>query len=70
MTLEEFKSTLAGLAPGKAAHVNYEMFEVLFPPGVEDDAAKERARKFAKEHGCAIAHRAHDREVLFVRQAT
>jgi hypothetical protein len=56
MTLEEFKGTLAGLQPGKAAHVNYEMFEVLFPPGIEDDGAKERANSFAKEHGCVIEH--------------
>ncbi len=69
MSPDEFKSTLAGLAPGNAAHVNYEMFEILFPPGVEDDGAKGRAYKLAEKHGCIIEHRARDREVLFVKQA-
>jgi hypothetical protein len=68
MSLDEFKSMLAGLAPGKAAHVNYEMFDILFPPGVEDDGAKGRAYDLAKEHGCIIEHRARNREVVFVKQ--
>jgi hypothetical protein len=70
MTLEEFKTTLAALEVGKAAHVPYEIFADLFPPGGEDDDAKDRAYKLAKECGCIIEHRARSREVLFVRPST
>jgi hypothetical protein len=48
MPLEGFKETCRRLAPGNAAHLNYETFENLSPPGVENDSAKERAYKFAK----------------------
>lgn len=58
---------LSNLASGKAAHLNYEIFEILFPPGVEDDDAKDRAYRFATECGCAIEHRSKSREVLFVK---
>jgi hypothetical protein len=68
MTLEDFKGTLTALQRGNAAHVNYEMFEILFPPGIEDDGAKDRAYKFAKGCGCVIEHCANDRDVLFVKQ--
>lgn len=67
MTIDEFKTTLADLQPGKAAHVPYEIFEQLFPPGIEDDGAKDRAYKLARASGCVIDHRANSREVLFVR---
>lgn len=66
-SLGDFRTKLTGLAPGKAAQVPYEIFEELFSPGVEDDGAKERAYKFARECGCVIDHRPGTREVLFVK---
>jgi hypothetical protein len=63
----DFKQTLLDLKPGQAATLNYEMFEVVFPPGVEDDRAKDAAHKFAKANGCVIKHHADLREVTFVK---
>lgn len=69
MTLGEFQKTLAGLLPGKCAEVPYEIFEQLFPPGIEDDRAKGAAYAFAKASGCVIDHQAHKLAVLFVKEA-
>jgi hypothetical protein len=54
MTLDEFKVTLAGLPPGKAAHVPYDVYETLFAPGKPDDGAR---NEFAKANGCVIENR-------------
>jgi hypothetical protein len=54
MTLDEFKVTLAGLPPGKAAHVPYDVYETLFAPGEPDDGAR---NEFAKANGCVIENR-------------
>jgi hypothetical protein len=70
MTLEEFKTTLTNLQPGKAADVPYEIYDTLFPPGEPDQGAREKAYNFAKACGCVIDNRPKDREVLFVKPAT
>jgi hypothetical protein len=67
MTLDEFKLLLTALEPGKAAHVPYDVFETLFPPGADDDGARGRAYAFAEVNGCVIEHRPNDREVLFAK---
>lgn len=69
MKIDDFKKLLADLQPGQAATLNYEMFEVIFPPGVEDDDAKVAAYNFAKAHGCVIRHHESAREVNFVKEA-
>jgi hypothetical protein len=69
MTLDEFKATLLTLPPGKAAHVPYEIYEMLFPPGEPDEGARGRAYDFARANGCVIENRQKDREVLFVKSA-
>jgi hypothetical protein len=43
------------------------MFELAFPPGVEDGDAKEAAFRFAKANGCVIRHHPAQREVNFVK---
>jgi hypothetical protein len=68
MTLDEFAATLMSLPPGNAAHVPYDIYEVLFPPGEPDDGARGRAYDFAKDHGCIIENRPSGREVLFVKK--
>jgi hypothetical protein len=68
MNKNDFKQTLVELVPGQCAAVPYEIFEDLFPPGVEDDGAKQLAYTFAKAHGCVIDHQQHKREVLFVKE--
>lgn len=67
MTLGEFGSTLRQLTPGKAAHVPYDIYEELFPPGEPDQNARARAYEFAKANGCVIDNRPKQREVLFVK---
>jgi hypothetical protein len=44
------------------------MFDLVFPPGVEDDGAKDTAYRLAKAHGCVIRHVASRREVSFVKE--
>jgi hypothetical protein len=70
MTLDEFRLLLTALQPGKAAHVPYDIFETLFPPGAEDDGARGRAYACAEANGCVIEYRANDREILFVKPAS
>jgi hypothetical protein len=48
--------------------VPYEIFEDLFPSGIEDDASKEACYTFAMAYGCVIDHQPHKREVLFVKE--
>lgn len=67
MTLDDFRERLAELAPGQAAHVPYEIYEGLFPPGEPDQGARGRAYEFAKANGCVIDNRPGNREVLFVK---
>jgi hypothetical protein len=43
MDKNDFKQTLIALVPGQCTAVPYEIFEDLFPPGVEDDGAKQSA---------------------------
>jgi hypothetical protein len=69
MTLDELKATLSNLPVGKAAHVPYDVYEMLFPPGEPDESARARAYAFAKASGCVIENRANAREVLFVKSA-
>jgi hypothetical protein len=68
MDKNDFKKTLVELVPGQCAAVPYEIFEGLFPPGVEDDGAKQSAYTFAMAHGCVIDNQPHKREVLFVKE--
>jgi hypothetical protein len=69
VTIEEFKTTLARLPAREAVGVPYEIFEQLFPPGVEDDGVIGRACDLASSRGCIIVHRAENRDVLFIKSA-
>jgi hypothetical protein len=68
MTVSEFRIVLRELPAGQAAHVPYEVFAELFPPGEPDDDARERAYRFAKENGCIIDNRPASGEVLFAKR--
>ena len=70
MDKNDFRQTLIELVPGQCDAVPYEIFEDLFPPGVEDDGAKQSAYTFAMAHGCVIDYQPHKREVLFVKENT
>src|SRR5689334_5748127 len=47
MTLDDFEKTPCEIEPGQGAHVPYEIFTVLWPPGEVDDHACRAARAFA-----------------------
>ena len=47
MTLNEFENVLKQLTPGQGAHVPYDTYRELFPPGEPDAAARARAYEFA-----------------------
>jgi hypothetical protein len=68
MDKNDFKQTLLQLEPGQCLVVPYEIFEGLFPPGIEDDASKEACYTFAMAYGCVVDHQPHKREVLFVKE--
>lgn len=66
-TLDDLKKDIEICANGKAVAVHYDVYEELFPPGEPDEGARERAYKFAGEHGCTINNRVTDRIVYFVK---
>lgn len=43
MTLDEFEGVLKQLTPGQGAHLAYDAYQELFPPGEPDEAARARA---------------------------
>jgi hypothetical protein len=67
--MDELINSLASLTPGQCASVPYELFEDIFPPGVEHDPAKEAAYHVAKRFNCSIENRPHERAVYFVKDA-
>jgi hypothetical protein len=46
-SLEQFAEILRQLRPGEAAEMTDDVFELFFPPGIKDDAAKGWALAFA-----------------------
>jgi hypothetical protein len=56
-SLEQFAEILRQLRPGEAAEMTDDVFELFFPPGIKDDAAKGWALAFAWENGCVIDRR-------------
>jgi hypothetical protein len=68
MELNNLTKTIQNLKQGQAATINYEMFELVFPPGIEHDGSQVAAYRLAKANGCVIDHQAARREVAFVKQ--
>jgi len=69
MDHEEFEAALRTVQPGQYADIPYEIFEMLFPPGVMDDDAKGAAYAFARARGFRIENRPDKHAVWFVRDA-
>ncbi len=42
MTLDEFENMLKQLTPGQGAHLTYDTYQELFPPGEPDETARAR----------------------------
>lgn len=70
MDRDEFEAALRSVQPGQFADIPYEIFEMLFPPGVRDDNAKAAAYAFASARGFRIENRPDKHAVWFVRGAT
>jgi hypothetical protein len=66
-SLEQFAEILRHLRPGEAAEMTDDVFELFFPPGTKDDAAKGRALTFAWENGCVIDRRNEKTAVYFMK---
>lgn len=60
---------LRGLKPGASLNVTFSDLEDAFPPGVEDDGAKQRCLQFAQQHDCHIDNQGAEGEVRFVKNA-
>lgn len=67
MDRQEFETALRSVEPGQFADVPYEVFELLFPPGVQDDNAKAAAYTFARDRGFHIENRPDKGAVWFVK---
>jgi hypothetical protein len=67
MTLAELETTLKQLRPGEGAHIPYEMFAELFPPGEPDEQARVRAYEFARASSCQIENHFNDQVVVFYK---
>lgn len=70
MTLSDFGELLDGLTVGQQAELQYDVYELLFPPGEPDQDARVRAFNFAKWHGCRIDHQPPAAKVIFIREVT
>lgn len=66
-TIDDLKRALAEVKPGFAARVPYEIFEQIFPPGVEDDGSKKAAYDLARAHGLKIDNRPEGAVVYFYK---
>lgn len=69
MDMDEFDAALREVRPGQYADIPYEIFEMLFPPGVQSDDAKGAAYDYAKARGLRVEHHSELRSVWFVRDA-
>jgi hypothetical protein len=69
MTIEEFRSILVEMIPGKYAQLDYADYERLFPPGEPDETAREACYNFAKSAGCRIENKPKSRVIWFVKDA-
>ena len=67
MTLDEFDHVLKQLTPGQEAHVSYDAYRELFPPGEPDAAARALAYAFARSHSCQIENHPNERVVVFYK---
>lgn len=67
--LGEFVVALRGVEQGQHLDVPYELFEVLFPPGLRDDPAREAASAFAQRRGFVLENRPDKHAVRFVKDA-
>jgi hypothetical protein len=67
MTLDEFEDVLKQLTPGQGAHVPYDTYRELFPPGEPDATARARAYEFARSHSCQIESHPNERVVVFYK---
>jgi hypothetical protein len=67
MTLDEFEGVLRQLQPGQGAHLSYDTYRELFPPGEPDEAARSRAYEFARSHSCQIENHPNERVMVFYK---
>lgn len=69
MTLDDLAKALGEMPKGKFAHVPYEIYEELFPPGEPDQNARAACANFARANECRIENKPQERAVWFVKDA-
>ena len=68
LTRDELEGTLSEVKFGQGARIPYDVFELIFPPGVHDDGAKNAPYDFARRLGLKIDNRPDDDAVWFYRE--
>jgi hypothetical protein len=69
MTRDELKADLDALTPGGHFSISYDLFAEIFPPGLQDDAAREACSALADECHCEIGNVPGENKVFFTKQA-
>jgi hypothetical protein len=67
-TVPDLELLLDSLGVWQVAEVPYNVFDVIFPPGVHDPGAQLRAYDVGAAHGCAIWNDARTQKVIFTRR--
>jgi hypothetical protein len=68
-TLDELKTALLDLSPGKMAVIHHDTYAELFPFEGEPEKAREACDQFAKAHGCRIENHPEKAAVCFIKDA-
>jgi hypothetical protein len=66
-SLDELKTALSELSPGKMAVIYHDVYAELFPPGEPDEKAREACHHFAKASGCRIENHPDKKAVWFIK---
>ena len=67
MTLDDLAAELRDMPKGKYAHIPYEIYEELFPPGEPDQRARAACYDFAEANGCTVENHPQARVVMIVK---
>lgn len=67
VTLDDLTTQLRDMPKGKYAHIPYEIYEQLWPPGEPDQRARAACFDFAKANGCRVENKPEERAVWIVK---
>jgi hypothetical protein len=70
VTLTDLHGLLCLLRVGEPCELPYDVYELLFPPGEPDSAARASAFQFAQDHGCEIDNQPQNQRLVFTKRIT